>query len=121
MRFRLKTVSKPPEENARILTADQVNPFPAVLDLPVGGGMIWLDPRTFSLNRHPSADKMFESITCVMVPKMPVCYPCRELFLRIYSEYFKSGFTITGETDYWKLYRVNRHQVPRLSATTSSQ
>jgi hypothetical protein len=108
-------------ENARILTADEVNPFPAVLDLPVGGGMVWLEPRTFSLNRHPSADKMFHNITCVMVPNVPICYPCRELLLRIYGEFLKSRFTITAETDYWKLYRVNPDQIPRFSATTSLQ
>jgi len=108
-------------ENARILTADQVNPFPAVLDLPVGGGIVWLEPRTLSLNRHPSADKMFENISCVMVPKMPICYGCRQLFLRIYGEYFKTSFTTTADTDYWKSYRVNRDRVPRSSATTSSR
>ena len=108
-------------ENARILTADQVNPFPAVLDLPVGGGMIWLEPRTFSIKSHLPPDKMFNNITCVMVPKVPICYPCRELFLSIYGEYLKSRFTITAETDYWKLYKVNRDQIPRFSATTSLQ
>ena len=90
MRFLLKTASKPPEtavgENARILTADQVNPFPAVLDLPVGGGMIYLVVnRTGSGKVHLPPDKMFNNITCVMVPKMPICYPCRELFLSIYD------------------------------------
>ena len=95
-------------QNARILNADQVNPFPAVLDLPVGGGMVWLEPRTLSLNRHPSVDKMFENITCVMVPKMPICYPCRQLFLNIYDKYLKHNFGMRADTDYWIVYKLNR-------------
>ncbi len=32
-------------QSARVLTADFVNPFPGILSLPVGGGMIFIHPR----------------------------------------------------------------------------
>lgn len=108
-------------ENARILTADQVNPFPAVLDLPVGGGMVLLEPRTFSIKSHLPPDRMFNNISCIMVPKMPICYACRQLFLSIYDEYLKAKFVVTRETDYWIAYKVNRGLSSEIPGATTAR
>jgi hypothetical protein len=109
-------------ESARILTADLMNPFPAVLDLPVGGGMIYLQPnRTFSIKSHLPPDKMFNSITCVMVPKMPIAYPARQLFLSVYDEYLKRSFEMRAETDYWIVYKLNRRSASKIPGITTSQ
>jgi hypothetical protein len=93
---------------ARILNADLVNPFPAALDLPVGGGMIYIyADRTISKKSHPPANKMFSHITCVMVPKLPISYAARQLFLSIYQNYILENFTLGEGDDYWTVYKLN--------------
>jgi hypothetical protein len=108
--------------SARILTADVVNPFPAALDLPVGGRMIHIAPdRTISIVSHPSPDQMFRDITCVMFPKMPISYSARQMFSKIYSAYLEKNFKVRRETDYWTVYTVNTASGPEIPGATTSQ
>jgi hypothetical protein len=107
---------------ARILNADIVNPFPAALDLPVGGGMIYIyADRTISGTSHPPADKMFSHITCFMVPKLPISYAARQLFLSIYKKYILENFSVSGEDNYWTVYKLNYPMDPPAPNTPRSQ
>jgi hypothetical protein len=90
----------------RVATADFVNPFPALLDMPVGGGAIYTDSGLLMSERsHVPAERFFSGIDCVMVPKLPVAYTSRNFFLIIYEGYLHQRFVTVEETAYWTVLR----------------
>jgi hypothetical protein len=90
----------------RILTADSINPFPAVLNLPVGGGMTTIHPDLLvSEQSHIAPERMFADIDCVMVPKLPVQLLARAFVLSVYGDYLKQNFETVKQTDYWTVLR----------------
>jgi hypothetical protein len=90
----------------RVLTADFVIPFPAVLDLPVGGGMIFIHPGLLvSQQDHPVAERLFRDVTCVMIPKLPVVQRARPFVLGVYADYLGKHFEEVKRTAYWTVLR----------------
>jgi hypothetical protein len=97
------------ESRDRVSTADFVNPFPALLNMPVGGGAIYTDSDLLmSARSHVPAERFFAGIDCVMVPKLPVSYTSRRLFLTVYQGYLQQNYTTIKETAYWTVLRRTR-------------
>ena len=89
-------------KGARIATLDFVNPFPALLGWPEGGGMVFVDqPWLVSETHHLSAEEMFRQIDCVLVPKAQMLTGVRGFFTRIYGEYLDAKYAKTTETALW--------------------
>ena len=89
-------------KGARIATLDFVNPFPALLGWPEGGGMVFVDqPWLVSETYHLIAEEMFRQIDCVLVPKAQMLKGVREFFTRIYGEYLHAKYAKTTETALW--------------------
>ena len=89
-------------KGARIATLDFVNPFPALLGWPEGGGMVFVDqPWLVSETHHLSAAEMFRQIDCVLVPKAQMLTGLREFFRRVYGEYLDAKYAKTTETALW--------------------
>ncbi len=94
-------------ENPRVLTADFSNPFPAILDLPVGGGMLYIHYGLLISDRvHIPAERLFDRIDCVMAPKLPVMIETRDFVLRVYADYLRDHFETVRQTDYWTVMRA---------------
>jgi hypothetical protein len=90
---------------SRIATLDVVNPFPALLDWPEGGGMIFTAPGYMLSERsHPSAEAMYGKIDCILAPKMQVGEGTEQFIQRIYGQYFKDHFRHTYESQFWTAY-----------------
>jgi hypothetical protein len=90
----------------RVLIADKMNPFPALLDLqPVGKILMFSAERTIPVENHPPPQQIFADATCIMAPKLPIDYLDRQLFFALYGGYVKNNFKPSGETDYWIVYR----------------
>ncbi|MBV8399724.1 MAG: hypothetical protein JOZ17_13425, partial [Acetobacteraceae bacterium] len=92
--------------SARVFTADFVNPFPAILDLPEGGGLAFIQPgQHMSEQNYIAPERLFAEIDCVMVPKVPVVLDARELFLKVYGSYLDQHYEPVKQTDYWTVLR----------------
>jgi hypothetical protein len=90
----------------RVLTADFVNPFPALLNMPVGGGAIYTDSGLLmSEQSHVPAERFFSGIDCLMIPKLPVAYTAWVFISEVYQEYMDQQFVKAQETPYWIVYR----------------
>jgi hypothetical protein len=104
----------------RVLIADQINPFPALLDLPPAGKVLmFIGTRTIPVENYPSPQTIFASATCVMAPKLPLGYSDRQLFFWAYGGYIKKNFKTIGETDYWIVYRRTGGHVETFGVTGS--
>jgi hypothetical protein len=98
----LKAANSGCRKGSRIATLDFVNPFPALLGWPVGGGMIFVaDKYLMSRAHHLSDEEMFRQIDCVLIPKLQLGYGTRELLTDIYGPYLQANFVKTGETEVW--------------------
>ena len=91
---------------ARVFTANFVNPFPAILDLPEGGGITFVQPgMQMSAQSHITPERLFSGIDCVMIPKLPVALDSRELLLKIYNSYLDQHYVLAKQTNYWTVLR----------------
>jgi hypothetical protein len=98
----LKAANAGCRKGSRIATLDSVNPFPALLGWPVGGGMVFVQKDyLISREHHLSDEDMFRQIDCVLVPKLELVYEVRELLTDIYGPYLRANFVKTGETQLW--------------------
>jgi hypothetical protein len=98
----LKAANSGCRKGSRIATLDFVNPFPALLGWPEGGGMIFVaDKYLMSKAHHLSDEEMFRQIDCVLIPKLQLGYGTRELLTNIYGSYLQANFLKTGETELW--------------------
>ena len=98
----LKAANSGCRKGSRIATLDSVNPFPALLGWPVGGGMLFVQKDyLISREHHLSDEEMFGQIDCVLVPKLELVYEVRELLTDIYGPYLRANFIKTGETQMW--------------------
>jgi hypothetical protein len=87
---------------SRIATLDVINPFPAMLGWPEGGGMIFTAPGYLLSDRsHPSAEAMYGKIDCLLAPKLQVGEGTEQFIQRTYGEYFKDHFKQTYESQFW--------------------
>lgn len=97
----LKAANSGCRKGSRVATLDFVNPFPALLGWPVGGGMIFVaDKYLMSRAHHLSGDEMFRQIDCILVPKVELA-GVRGLLTDIYGPYLQTNFVKTGETETW--------------------
>ncbi len=97
----LKAANSGCRKGSRIATLDNVNPFPALLGWPVGGGMIFVADRyLISREHHLSDEEMFGQIDCVLIPKVQLD-GVRDLLEDIYGPYLQANFVKTGETNTW--------------------
>jgi hypothetical protein len=98
----LKAANSGCRKGSRIATLDFVNPFPALLGWPEGGGMIFVaDKYLMSQAHHLSDEEMFRQIDCVLIPKLQLGYGTRESLTDIYGPYLQANFVKTGETELW--------------------
>jgi hypothetical protein len=97
----LKAANSGCRKGSRIETLDNVNPFPALLGWPVGGGMIFVaDHYLISKEHHLSDEEMFGQIDCVLIPKLQLDH-ARDVLQDIYGPYLQANFVKTGETQTW--------------------
>jgi hypothetical protein len=98
----LKAATSGCRKGARIATLDSVNPFPALLGWPEGGGMIFVGPPSLvSESHHLSAEEMFRQIDCVLVPKIQAATGVREFLTNVYGKYLDANYVKTKETVLW--------------------
>ncbi len=98
----LKAATSGCRQGARIATLDSVNPFPALLGWPEGGGMIFAEPPSLvSESHHLSAEEMFRQIDCVLVPKIEAATGVREFLTNVYGQYLDANYVETKETVLW--------------------
>lgn len=94
------------KQGDRILTLDVLNPFPLLLGWPEGGGMPYFQSgQTITDKAHPPAEKLFQNIDCVLVPKLPEQMAARNLMRDIYGAYLSQHFHIVTETQLWTALR----------------
>jgi hypothetical protein len=94
------------KQGDRILTLDVLNPFPLLLGWPEGGGMPYFQAgQTISDKAHPTPEKMFQNIDCVLVPKLPEQMAARNLMRDIYGAYLSQHFKPVAETALWNALR----------------
>jgi hypothetical protein len=98
-------------KGARIATFDFVNPFPALLDWPEGGGMLFVAPGyLISAGHHPSENEMLRGIDCILIPKMPVLPAAKQFWLEVYGPFTQANFKKTFESDLWTVMTGNTVQ-----------
>ena len=108
----LKAANSGCRKGSRIATLDSVNPFPALLGWPVGGGMIFVQKDyLISKEHHLSDEDMFRQIDCVLVPKLQLVFEVRELLTDIYGPYLQANFVKTGETGLWTVLSAKAREV----------
>lgn len=89
-------------KGARIATLDSVNPFPALLGWPEGGGMLFVSaPELLSESYHLKPEEMFRQIDCVLVPKTQVDTGIREFLMSVYGKYLDANYAKSTETVLW--------------------
>ena len=105
----LKAATSGCRKGARIATLDSVNPFPALLGWPEGGGMIFVAPPSLvSESHHLSAEEMFRQIDCVLVPKIQAATGVREFLTNVYGQYLDANYIKTKETVLWAVLTPKR-------------
>ncbi len=60
--------------------------------------------RSFSHQSHPTAQRLFGDVTCLLDPKLPIEAEAREAIWDIYGSYFGKVFRQAGETTFWRVY-----------------
>jgi hypothetical protein len=89
-------------KGARIATLDSVNPFPALLGWPEGGGMVFVSaPELLSESYHLKPEEMLRQIDCVLIPKTQADVGTREVLTSIYGKYLNANYSKSTETVLW--------------------
>jgi hypothetical protein len=91
---------------SRIFVMDWVNPFSFALGLPSprGDALYWHAGRVFDEEHCPPAERVFQEVTLVMVPKRPIQPASTRTLKRAYGHVLESRFRPVDESKLWVLY-----------------
>ncbi|MDP2354465.1 MAG: hypothetical protein Q8M31_00145 [Beijerinckiaceae bacterium] len=106
----------------RTLVLDFVNPFSAGLGLrpPLGDNTWHHWGRTINEASFPPAERLFNDVHAVLVPKRPIEFWTSDGMRRLYAAYLAEHFIYMGETSDWRLYLARPPQTLDASARSPS-
>jgi hypothetical protein len=109
------------DEQSRIFAMDFLNPFPLFLKLPPPRGaplcLHW--KRLVSDEHRPSAERVFEEVTHVMVPKTSLVLPSFVWIQGQYGPYLHAHYRQVDASGFWTLYVRNDLAQPSTQSATA--
>lgn len=98
-----------------VVTFDFANPFPAILNLPVGTkDYLWMHPYVnISAEHHLPAKDVLQSAQYVAIPKYPVFTDASNLAKTLYLGYVSKNFKLAASTPLWQFWVRDISQASR--------
>ena len=94
------------DAGSRVFVVDWVNPFSFALEIPSprGDALYWHAGRVFDDEHFPAAERVFEEVTLVMVPKRALQPASKRTLQRVYGRPLELQFRQIDESRLWVLY-----------------
>ena len=60
--------------------------------------------RSFSREKHPTAERLFGDVQCIFDPRLPIEAEARDAIWDVYGSFFKANYRQAGKTTYWRVF-----------------